>query len=128
MVLLEDGERDSIVVQVEYFSTKVPFLHSSCQVPPPAPSEVKEESSSGVKMEERRGVEVEGMKREREEEQDPREFAKRQRLEEGEIVPEEGDGFSDSEVEQTLQGAVPGFGHLQGAFINCEQGLFSFQG
>jgi len=98
VVLLEDGERDSIVVQV----------------PPPAPSEVKEESSSGVKMEERRGVEVEGMKREREEEQDPREFAKRQRLEEGEIVPEEGDGFSDSEVEQTLQGAVPGFGHLQG--------------
>ena len=118
MVLLEDGERDSIVVQVKYFSTKVPFLHSFCQVPPPAPSEVKEESSAGVKMEERRGVEVEGMKREREEEQDPREFAKRQRLEEGEIVPEEGDGFSDSEVEQTLQGAVPGFGHLQGAFIN----------
>jgi len=53
------------------------------------------------------------MKREREEDED--EFAKkRQRLEEGEIVPEEEDGFSDSEVEQTLQGAVPGLGHLQG--------------
>merc|ERR1711990_1292829 len=70
------------------------------QVPPPAPSEVKEEGSLGVKLEERRVLEVDGLKRER--------------VEEGEIVPEEGDGFSDSEVEQTLQGAVPSLGHLQG--------------
>ena len=89
---------------------------SHLQVPPPAP--LKEEGSLGVKLEDRRGLEVDGMKREREEEQD--EFAKkRQRLEEGEIVPEEEDGFSDSEVEQTLQGAVPGLGHLQGAFSSC---------
>ena len=59
------------------------------------------------------------MKREREEEQDAREFSKRQRLEEGEVVPEEGDGFSDSEVEQTLQGALPGLAHLQGALSSC---------
>merc|ERR1712130_79541 len=98
VVLLEDGERDSIVVQVP---------------PPPAPTEVKEEGSLGVKLEDRKGLEVGGMKREREEDED--EFAKkRQRLEDGEIVPEEEDGFSDSEVEQTLQGAVPGLGHLQG--------------
>ena len=73
----------------------------------------------GVKSEERRGFQVDGMKREREEEQDAREFAKRQRLEEGEVVPEEGDGFSDSEVEQTLQGALPGLGHLQGPLCLC---------
>ena len=91
----------------------VSFLFS-CQVPPPpAPTEVKEEGSLGVKLEDRKGLEVGGMKREREEDED--EFAKkRQRLEDGEIVPEEEDGFSDSEVEQTLQGAVPGLGHLQG--------------
>jgi len=75
---------------------------------------VKDEGSLGVKSEERIGLEMDGMKREREEEQDAREFAKRQRLEEGEVVPEEGDGFSDSEAEQTLQGALPGLGHLQG--------------
>lgn len=78
---------------------------------------MKEEGSKGVKLEERRGLEVDELKREREEEQDVREFAKRQRLEEGEIVPEEGDGFSDSEVEQTLQGTVPTLGHLQGTFF-----------
>ena len=80
---------------------------------------MKDEGSLGVKSEERIGLEMDGMKREREEEQDAREFAKRQRLEEGEVVPEEGDGFSDSEVEQTLQGALPGLGHLQGALSLC---------
>ena len=123
VVLLEDGERDSIVVQVRSYI----FLHPSqvasfywfCQVPPPTPSEVKDEGSLGVKSEERIGLEMDGMKREREEEQDAREFAKRQRLEEGEVVPEEGDGFSDSEVEQTLQGALPSLGHLQGTLSLC---------
>ena len=95
------------------------YLLWFCQVPPPAPSEVKEEGSLVVRYEERRCLEVDGMKREREEEQDAREFSKRQRLEEGDVVPEEGDGFSDSEVEQTLQGALPGLAHLQGALSSC---------
>ena len=97
---------------------------------------MKEEGSLGVKLEDRRGLEVDGMKREREEEQD--EFGKkRQRLEEGELVQEEEDGFSDSEVEQTLQGAVSGLGHLQGTFssssscktvsnLNFRNGNFGF--
>ena len=117
-MLLEDGERDSIVVQVGSCTLRLVLFSPLGQVPPPAP--VKEEGSLGVKLEDRRGLEVVGMKREREEEQE--EFVKkRQRLEEGEIVPE--DGFSDSEVEQTLQGAVAGLGHLQGAFSsssNCQ--------
>lgn len=99
VVLLEDGERDSIVVQV----------------PPPAPAEVKHEGPLGVKVEEKRGLEVVTMKRERDEEQEEGGTAsKRQRLEEGEVVPEESDGFSDSEVEQTLQGVEPSLGQLQG--------------
>jgi len=99
VVLLEDGERDSIVVQV----------------PPPAPAEVKHEGPLGVKVEEKRGLEVVTMKRERDEEQEEGGIpSKRQRLEEGEVVPEESDGFSDSEVEQTLQGVEPSLGQLQG--------------
>ena len=66
-------------------------------------------------MEEKRGLEVVTMKRERDEEQEEGGTAsKRQRLEEGEVVPEESDGFSDSEVEQTLQGVEPSLGQLQG--------------
>jgi len=67
VVLLEDGERDSIVVQV----------------PPPAPAEVKHEGPLGVKVEEKRGLEVVTMKRERDEEQEEGGIpSKRQRLEE----------------------------------------------
>ena len=66
-------------------------------------------------MEEKRGLEVVTMKRERDEEQEEGGIpSKRQRLEEGEVVPEESDGFSDSEVEQTLQGVEPSLGQLQG--------------
>merc|ERR1712156_227098 len=54
VVLLEDGERDSIVVQV----------------PPPTPTEVKHEGPLVVKVEEKRGLEVVTMKRERDEEQE----------------------------------------------------------
>ena len=115
VVLLEDGERDSIVVQVGSL-TFVVFLHlDHFQVPPPAPAEVKHEGPLGVKVEEKRGLEVVTMKRERDEEQEEGGIpSKRQRLEEGEVVPEESDGFSDSEVEQTLQGVEPSLGQLQG--------------
>ena len=66
-------------------------------------------------MEEKRGLEVVTMKRERDEEQEEGGIpSKRQRLEEGEVVPEESDGFSDSEVEQTLQRVEPSLGQLQG--------------
>ena len=66
-------------------------------------------------MEEKRGLEVVTMKRERDEEQEEGGIpSKRLRLEEGEAVPEESDGFSDSEVEQTLQGVEPSLGQLQG--------------
>ena len=92
------------------------FLHlDHFQVPPPAPAEVKHEGPLGVKVEEKRGLEVVTMKRERDEEQEEGGIpSKRQRLEEGEVVPEESDGFSDSEVEQTLQGVEPSLGQLQG--------------
>ena len=95
VVLLEDGERDSIVVQV----------------PPASLKEEggKEEVQGRLGLVSRLG---EGVKREREEEEEGEVRMKRRRLEEQE--EEEDTSYSDAEVEQTLEGAVASLGNLPG--------------